>query len=200
MLSERSFRFVSVSVSTRQRLLETALAVFAEHGSDGGSMREIARRAGVNVATAYHHFGSKRELFLGIFSELGLLQREYDASWVEPGMDPHQVIESLCLGAWTLMGAGADVLRLAVAEAMKGDEEVRSVFADWRRQGDRYIEDVLERSGLATGVVATRRAWVVRSVIWSTLMSELIEGNFDAARLRDRARDAAATLLEGRWV
>lgn len=199
-LSERSFSLQDVSTPTRQRLLETALAVFAEQGTDGGSMREIARRAGVNVATAYHHFGSKREMFLAIFRELGFLDNPYDTSWVQPGMEPHLVIESLCLGAWTLMSSGGDVLRLAVAEAMKGDAEVRSVFGDWREQGDRYIEDVLIRSGLASGPVAARRAWVVRSVIWATFMSELIEGRFDAEALRNRARDTAATLLEGRWA
>jgi AcrR family transcriptional regulator len=186
-------------VPTRQRLLETALVVFAEQGTDGGSMREIARRAGVNVATAYHHFGSKRELLLSIFRELGFLDMPYDTSWALAGTDPYVVIESLCMGAWTLMSSGADVLRLAVSEAMKGDAEVRSVFEEWRRQGDAYIEDVLARTGLASRPVATRRAWVLRSVIWATFISELIEGRFDATELRHRARDTAATLLEGSW-
>ena len=189
-----------VSVPTRQRLLETALSVFAEQGTDGGSMREIARRAGVNVATAYHHFGSKRDLFLAIFKERGFLDMPYDTSWVVEGLDPHVIIETLCMGAWTLMSSGADVLRLALSEAMKGDAEVRSVFEDWREQGDRYLEEVLVRSGMASGPVATRRAWVLRSVIWATFISELVEGRFDASTLQGRARDTAATLLEGRWV
>ncbi len=184
---------------TRQKILETALAVFAENGTDGGSMREIARRAGVNVATAYHHFGSKREMFLAIFRELGFLDQPYDTAWVIPGLDPHVVIEQLCMGAWILMSSGADVLRLAVTEAMKGDADIRSVFEDWREQGDDYIEDVLVESGLATRPVAQRRGWVLRSVIWSTFMTELIEGRFEATELRHRARDTAATLLEGTW-
>jgi AcrR family transcriptional regulator len=185
--------------STRQRLLETALAVFAEQGTDGGSMREIARRAGVNVATAYHHFGSKREMFLAIFRELGFLDMPYDTSWASEELDPHLVIENVCLGAWALMSSGADALRLALTEAMKGDAEVRSVFEDWREQGDRYLEEVLVRTGLASGAVATRRAWVLRSVIWATFISELVEGRFDARELSNRARDTAATLLEGAW-
>ena len=189
-----------MSVPTRQRLLETALEVFAEQGTDGGSMREIARRAGVNVATAYHHFGSKREMFLAIFKELGFLDMPYDASWVQESTDPHVIVESLCMGAWTLMSSGADVLRLALTEAMKGDAEVRSVFDEWRVQGDRYLEEVLVRSGLGSGPVATRRAWVLRSVIWATFISQLIEGRFDAVELQARARDTAATLLESRWA
>jgi AcrR family transcriptional regulator len=186
-------------VSTRQRLLETALSVFAEHGTDGGSMREIARRAGVNVATAYHHFGSKRELFLAIFRELGFLDAPYDTSWVSADMDPRLVIEMVCQGAWVLMSSGADVLRLAIAELMKGDEDVRAVFGEWREQGDRYIERVLLESGLADEHDAERRGWVLRQIIWATFITQLDEGHFDAEQLAQRARDTATTLLEGSW-
>jgi AcrR family transcriptional regulator len=186
--------------TTRQRLLETALGVFAEKGTDGGSMRDIAARAGVNVATAYHHFGSKRELLLAIFRELGFLSDDYyDASWATPETDARLVIEMLCLGAWVVMSSGADVLRLAITQAMRGDAEVRSVFGDWRERGDRYIENVLVSSGLADATTAARRAWVVRSVIWGTFVSELMEGNFDAEALRALASDTAAGLLEGAW-
>lgn len=186
-------------MSTRQRLLETALAVFAEQGTDGGSMREIARRAGVNVATAYHHFGSKREMFLAIFQELGFLDRPEDTSWITPDMAPADVLESLCLGAWVLMSGGADVLRLAIAELMKGDPEVHSVFDAWREQGDQYLRDALIEGRLATEASAERRAWVLRQVIWATFISELLAGGFDAEELRRRARETAATLLEGAW-
>lgn len=186
-------------MTTRQRLLETALAVFAEHGTDGGSMREIARRAGVNVATAYHHFGSKREMFLAIFKELGFLDRPEDTSWVTDDMDPALVIESVCVGAWVLMSSGVDVLRLAIAELMKGDQDVRAVFGEWRDQGDQYIQDVLIRSGLADEEVARRRAWVLRQVIWATFITLLDDGEFDAETLVGLARDTATTLLEGRW-
>lgn len=162
-------------------------------------MREIARRAGVNVAAAYHHFGSKRELFLAIFKELGFLDRPEDTSWVSEDMDPHLAISSICLGAWVLMSSGADTLRLAIAELMKGDEEVKSVFGDWREQGDAYIQETLMRAGLATVENVQRRAWVLRQVIWATFHSELLERGFDAAVLQRLASDTATTLLEGPW-
>ena len=37
----------------RQRLIEAALAAFAEHGADDASLDEIARRAGVGIGTLY---------------------------------------------------------------------------------------------------------------------------------------------------
>jgi AcrR family transcriptional regulator len=45
----------------RQRLVDAAAEVFATRGLDA-TLDDIARHAGVNVATAYRHFTSKHEL------------------------------------------------------------------------------------------------------------------------------------------
>ncbi|WP_421784857.1 TetR/AcrR family transcriptional regulator [Hyphobacterium sp.] len=48
---------------TRGAILEAAADVFAGRGYDGGSLPDIAQRAGVNVPLIVYHFGSKRELW-----------------------------------------------------------------------------------------------------------------------------------------
>ena len=53
------------SGDTRQRVLDAAIDVFAEHGFDGASSKAIAI-AGVTPATIYHHFGNKRGLYRGL--------------------------------------------------------------------------------------------------------------------------------------
>ena len=45
----------------RQRLIDAAEEVFAARGLDA-TLDDIARHAGVNVATAYRHFANKHEL------------------------------------------------------------------------------------------------------------------------------------------
>jgi AcrR family transcriptional regulator len=45
----------------RERVLEAARAVFAEHGRDA-QMDDVARRAGVGVGTVYRHFPTKEAL------------------------------------------------------------------------------------------------------------------------------------------
>jgi len=47
---------------SRQRILDTARAVFAEKGFDGARVDEIAQRAGVNKALIYYYFKSKDQL------------------------------------------------------------------------------------------------------------------------------------------
>ncbi len=54
----------SLEPGRRGEILDAALAVFAEKGYAGGSMREIATRVGVTEPALYRHFSSKEALFL----------------------------------------------------------------------------------------------------------------------------------------
>ena len=47
----------------RQRLLDAAMALFAEKGLDGVSTRELATAAGVNLSAITYHFGGKTALY-----------------------------------------------------------------------------------------------------------------------------------------
>lgn len=46
-------------ISTPERILRAALAVFGEHGYAAGSVRAIAQLASVSPALVLHHYGSK---------------------------------------------------------------------------------------------------------------------------------------------
>lgn len=51
----------------RQAILLAAEQLFAEHGFNGVSMRDIAARAGVPVALVSYHYGTKHGLYHAIF-------------------------------------------------------------------------------------------------------------------------------------
>ena len=51
---------------TRKRLIGAASALFAERGFHGTKARDIAARAGVNLAAGNYHYGSKKELYLEV--------------------------------------------------------------------------------------------------------------------------------------
>ena len=50
-----------------QRLLDAAVAVFAERGADDVSLEEIARRAGVGIGTLYRHFSTRQALLEAVY-------------------------------------------------------------------------------------------------------------------------------------
>jgi AcrR family transcriptional regulator len=49
-------------IDTKQKIMDTAVRVFAEQGYGGTSLRHIIAEAQVNLAAIHYHFGSKEEL------------------------------------------------------------------------------------------------------------------------------------------
>jgi AcrR family transcriptional regulator len=55
----------------REQLLDTGAALFAEMPYEDVLMEDIAARAGVSRSLLYHHFSSKRDLYVAIFKRAG---------------------------------------------------------------------------------------------------------------------------------
>lgn len=59
----------AVPADTRQRLLEAAGQVFAQHGFHQATVRQITDHAGVNLAAVNYHFRDKAELYAATIRE-----------------------------------------------------------------------------------------------------------------------------------
>lgn len=68
------------SAASRDEILDAAKQLFAEHGFEGTSLRQVARAAGVDPAMIHHFFNGKDELF---------------ALSVELPVDPGQVLSGV---------------------------------------------------------------------------------------------------------
>jgi AcrR family transcriptional regulator len=98
--------------SRRERILDAAEALFAEHGYDGVTLRRIATAADVDVALANYHFGKKLELFEAVFERRAALlngaRREAlhacQASSGKRGPSVEQIIEAFLRPARTRAG------------------------------------------------------------------------------------------------
>jgi len=55
--------------SARERILEVAERLFAEHGMSGVGLRAISSEANVNLASIAYHFGSKEGLLEALFAQ-----------------------------------------------------------------------------------------------------------------------------------
>lgn len=184
-------------MNRRQQLLETALALFSERGVDGASMRELARRAGVNVAAAYHHFDSKRALLRAVFEELGSLD-EIRAR-LEPGVlgllrsAPREEALALVIQvSWGRMEANAAYYGLLHAEVLRGDPDARAVSLEMWEGWGAQLEDVVAGAALAHGDGAVRElAGLLRTLIWGLFNEWRLTGDTNESRRDERVRRAA---------
>jgi AcrR family transcriptional regulator len=64
---EGRFRVNTPHFSTKQRILDSAEALFARHGFAGASLRQVTASANVNLAAVNYHFGSKENLINEVF-------------------------------------------------------------------------------------------------------------------------------------
>jgi AcrR family transcriptional regulator len=74
---------------TRERILEAALALFAEKGYEATTMRNVAREAGASLGLAYRYFASKEEFALALYMRLA----EESEDWARDGLAGGTVAE-----------------------------------------------------------------------------------------------------------
>jgi AcrR family transcriptional regulator len=56
---------------TRHRIQDVALTLFAEHGYEKTSLREIAEHLDVTKAALYYHFKTKEDILISVADDLG---------------------------------------------------------------------------------------------------------------------------------
>jgi AcrR family transcriptional regulator len=136
-------------------ILEAAIAVMAEHGYHGTSVRDIAERAGVSPAALYHHFGSKQEV-LATIMERGIeaLLRRTRTALAAAGEAPADRLRAL---------VGVQILfhlqdqrgtLLGTSELRALDEPVRTRHIAKRHRQQRLFDGVVVR-GVEDGAFAT---------------------------------------------
>ncbi|MDI5969626.1 helix-turn-helix domain-containing protein [Streptomyces sp. SL13] len=158
----------------RHRVIDAARAAFAERGLDV-TMREIARRAGVGIATLYRRFPTKESLIAEAFAEqLDACVAALDAALADP--DPWRgfraVIEKVCAMQAVDRGFTAAFLaafpddvgygRLIARNARGFAELTRRAKAAGRLRADFEPDDVklliMANGGLGAGSPATAPA------------------------------------------
>ncbi|WP_281712312.1 TetR/AcrR family transcriptional regulator, partial [Dermacoccus nishinomiyaensis] len=73
------------SEQTREALVETALAMFREHGYEKTTMRAIAAEAGVSQGNAYYYFDGKDALVQQLYLRLQAEHRDAALAAVRDG-------------------------------------------------------------------------------------------------------------------
>ncbi len=159
----------------RTQLLETAVAVFAANGFHATSMNDVAEAAGVTKPVLYQHFGSKRDLFVELLTQIGEELREAIAKATADAPGPRQQIENGFRAYFAFVGQRTDAFSVLFGSGARRDPE----FASFARNVEDSIaeaiaglimvdgEPVENRKILAHGIVgmteATSRIWLANN-------------------------------------
>ena len=185
--------------TTRSRILQIALSLMSQRGVDGTSMRDLAAAAGLNVASLYHYFPSKRDLLESVLIEHGFFPVQARTEARE-GPTANSPLEVLLSGILISMFEVEDFVRLMLGEAIRAEATARSVgfdlFASFQSSIEEWITrnrpDLDERVGAAA--VARLLSAMIVGVFVEHAAGVLEEGQDLMELAQQRAREAAAVL------
>lgn len=104
--------------TTRERILATALDVFAEKGFEGTTTREICSRAGVNGAALNYHWRSKEQLWQAVGERCGAALMRVISS-VDMSRPPADVITSFLTALFDDLARDPRPIRIVAWAAMQ---------------------------------------------------------------------------------
>jgi AcrR family transcriptional regulator len=147
----------------RKRIVEVARAAFAADGLDL-PVREIARRAGMGVATVYRHFPSRQDLISAVLAEqVTRCEEEMQAALADP--DSRRALRG------TMLRFGERQVRdRGLNEALLGSHAAGAAFAEQRRAHAEAFAQLVERArddGAVRGQVSVEDARIALMAITS---------------------------------
>jgi AcrR family transcriptional regulator len=189
------------AVSQRQHILDTALSLMSQRGVDGTSMRDLAAASGLNVASLYHYFASKRELLVAVLQERGFIE-DLAASTGPAAIarDDFDGLADMLDDILRSMLEVEDFIRLMLGEVMRGEETAHTVGVELFDATQTALERWLEESEprVCDGPGAPAVARVLRAFIVGLFFEHLagvLQSSGDArGAFRERSAEAAAVL------
>ena len=167
---------------TRQELLASAAAVFAEDGFAGASLERIARGAGFTTGAIYWHFGGKDDLFLAVFEEYALM-RVGELSTVHAGSGEGLAARGRALADQWMHRQARDPRMVVVtlefaAHALRVPrlrEELATRLAAVRLAVGRMIEEDAREAGVELPMPAQQLATVLRELGVGLAIAQLVD-------------------------
>ena len=186
---------------TRQRLLDAGLAVFSEVGYHGATIREMAGRAGTNIAAISYHFGGKDGLYTAVVRSAFTLAAG-DLSTSIAGSDlPEERLRRLVRAL--VCGATDDTLDVQRARLLAWDTLERTTRGMTWSAGyqppfvttmGHAIADVLHTDA-APGELSMLAIWLVGQCLAFQQVRHLLPEREAQAMMDPQVRDAIAEVV-----
>jgi len=159
---------------THAKLVESALAVFSEHGFEHATVEEITRRARVAKGTFFNYFRTKADVLLHV----GAVQEAWMAGEIvrlqsSPGTRSDQIIE-LMVSAASRLALTRPLVRAMFQATLQSPEESDIQVAHFHRVGAALIsllEDGRAKGELSLDLTGEEMALLVMQTYSSALLT-----------------------------
>jgi len=141
----------SGEMTTKERILDVAIDLFAQKGFDAISMREIAEAAGIRKATLYYYFTTKDEILVTILeyvmerwnqSKVGKWSDSDDseAQILSMGLDGFLAMASSVSSSWLGDPRMEKIMRISFIE-LYHNEQIRNFMLAFFGDGPKFFEE-----------------------------------------------------------
>ncbi|WP_262851231.1 TetR/AcrR family transcriptional regulator [Mumia quercus] len=189
------------SEETREALLTTAAAMFAERGYAKTALSEVASAAQLTRGAVYHHFKDKQDLFRAV------LERTETESMAAI-QEAYLVHEDPVAGALAAMNAYLDrVVDSHYAEIVLRQGPIALGWEDWKACEEQFAAGLIEQ--IITALVSAGRlpplpiattASITFSMLGGCGMAIAAASPQDRARVRDESSEVLVRLIGGLLV
>lgn len=134
--------------STKARLIEAALDLFAERGVTETTTKAVAERAQVNEVTLFRNFGNKYRLLLAVLEDSAVFAKLVHGL-VEQAESKDNVADfllSYAQASLQTLDKAPDLVRSIVGEAGNYPSENRLALGKGLNEANRYVAEYLEKA------------------------------------------------------
>lgn len=169
---------------TRVQILERAIALFADAGYAGVSMRDVAGAVGTSAAALYHHFPDKQALYLAAMEYAFARNQEGIVAMLESDLPPLERLALFVHRFAALVARDEEFRKLVQRELLDADAARLALL----------VEQVFRKPHDAIVALARELATDLDPYLLADSMIGMVLFNYQSAPLRRhvRGRTAAA--------
>jgi len=133
-----------IALSTREKIMNAALEVFADKGLHGATVVEIANAAGITGGALYRYFDSKEEIFQAVVdAHSATIQALNFARDLIPELEPRTALKFLARGMFFFIYSDWDFLRMVIGESVKNPEAAQPFVEKLVNPGLDFVRDCI---------------------------------------------------------
>jgi AcrR family transcriptional regulator len=173
---------------TRDEIIDVAMRLFAEHGYDKTSLREIADEVGVTKAALYYHFRTKDDIVRSALQSYtdGLTELIDRAEQAPPGHDRNRELVDGLLELFSTTGG----------EALRFGQANPTVMSQMHL-GETHVSLLKRMVGFLAGDEASAERTIRAALVFGALVIGVIGGELELpGPLEERKQAARSVALE----